>query len=275
MSNLKVGLQLYSIRDKMEQDMESALKKVKEIGYDYVEMAGYFGKSAEEIRALLDKYGLKCISVHQSLDFYQEKGVEGCEFIKTLGAEYTAIPWYDKNELYSDLDNIMDLFSKMGKFLKENGLKLIYHNHDFEFVKIGDELVIDKIYSTVSDEYLNPEFDTCWVKYSGYEPTEYLDKYKGRINVVHIKDFWCEKFGAGPVYALIDKDGNAVKSDNKEENKFEFRPVGSGLQDVKAVVEASEAAGAKYIIVEQDAWYDNDSMELAAKSREYLKSIGY
>ena len=80
------------------------LKKVKEIGYDYVEMAGYFGKSAEEIRAILDKYDLKCISVHQGLDFYDEKGVEGAEFVKTLGAEFSVVPWYNKEELYTNME---------------------------------------------------------------------------------------------------------------------------------------------------------------------------
>ena len=83
MSKVKVVLQLFSKRDYMEKDMDAALKKVKVLGYDYVELAGYFGKSAEEIRAILDKYDLKCISVHQGLDFYDEKGVEGAEFVKT------------------------------------------------------------------------------------------------------------------------------------------------------------------------------------------------
>ncbi|MBQ3038769.1 MAG: sugar phosphate isomerase/epimerase, partial [Clostridia bacterium] len=77
------------------------------------------------------------------------------------------------------------------------------------------------------------------------------------------------------VYALIDENGNEIKNDNKEDNKFEFRPVGYGLQDVKAIVEASIKAGAGYLIVEQDNSYDNDSLENAKKSRDYLKSIGY
>ena len=73
----------------------------------------------------------------------------------------------------------------------------------------------------------------------------------------------------------IDKDGNPVQPESKAERGFEFRPVGSGIQDVKAIMEASEKAGAEYVIVEQDEWYDNDSLECAAKSRAYLKSIGY
>lgn len=274
MSNLKVGLQLYSIRDKMESDMEAALRTVKEIGYDYVEFAGYFGKSAEQIRALLDKYGLKCVCVHQSLDFYEEKGVDGADYVKALGAEYTAIPWYQKEELYENLDSILEKFGNMGKFLLDNQLKLLYHNHDFEYVKSGEELIIDKMYSTVDSKYLNPEFDTCWIKYAGYEPTEYLNAYAGRIDIVHIKDFYAEKMGGGPVYALIDKDGKEIKND-KEENKFRFKPVGEGIQDVPAIIDASIKAGAQYIIVEQDQWYDEDSIECARRSREYLKKLGY
>ena len=274
MGNLKVGLQLYSIRDKMEADMDAALRAVKEIGYDYVEFAGYFDKSAEEIRAMLDKYGLKCISVHQAISFYEEKGVEGAEYVKTLGAKYSTIPWYQKELLYANLDPILEKFGDMGKFRLDNGLKLLYHNHDFEFVKTGDELVIDKMYTTVDKKYLNPEFDTCWVKYAGYEPCEYLDKYSGRIDIVHIKDFYAERMGGGPVYALIDKDGKEIKND-REANKFRFKPVGEGIQDVPAILEASVKAGAEYVIVEQDQWYDEDSIECARRSRAYLKSIGY
>ncbi len=275
MSNLKIGLQLYSVRDKMEKDMSATLKAVKEFGYDYVEMAGYFDKSAEEISAMLKEYDLKCISVHQSLDFYSEKGSAGIDFVKALGAEYSAIPWYEANEFKNNFAATMELFGNMGKTLKEGGLKLLYHNHDFEFTEKDGELIIDKIYSTVSPEYLNPEFDTCWVKYAGYCPCEYLDKYKGRIEVVHIKDFWAKKLAAGPVYALIDSDGKEIKVELSGERDFEFRPVGSGMQDVKAIMEASEKAGASYVIVEQDNWYEADSLECAKKSREYLKSIGY
>lgn len=275
MSNLKIGLQLYSVRDKMENDLSATLKKVKQIGYDYVEFAGYFGKSAAELRGLLDQYSLKCISVHQGLNFYLEKGTDGIEYVKALGAEYSAIPWYDAKKLKGDFVNTVELFTKMGKLLYDGGLKMLYHNHDFEFDKIDGELIIDKIYSTVPAEYLNPEFDTCWIKYAGYEPTEYLDIYKGRINIVHIKDFWAEKMAAGPAYSLIDSDGKEIKTESKKERSFEFRPVGSGILDVKLIMEASEKAGAQYVIVEQDDWYDNDSLECAKKSRNYLKSIGF
>ena len=72
MKKFRIGLQLYSIRDAMEKDMDAALKAVKEMGYDCVEFAGYFGKSAEEVKALLDKYGLECVSVHQAPQLFKD-----------------------------------------------------------------------------------------------------------------------------------------------------------------------------------------------------------
>ncbi|MBQ7039922.1 MAG: sugar phosphate isomerase/epimerase [Clostridia bacterium] len=278
MANLKVGIQLYSLRDKMEADMYGTLKAVKEMGYDCVEFAGYFGKSAEEIRGMLDELGLECISVHQTIDWYEKDGVDAVNYVKALGAKYSAIPWYKVEEYHENWDATIEKFSKVGKLLAENGLYRLYNNHDFDFQKINGELIIDKLYSEVSSDYLNPEFDTCWVKYAGYSPEEYLDKYAGRINVVHIKDFWAKKLANGPVYALIDSKGEVDDEEKKEETterEFEFRPVGSGIQDVKSIVEASIKAGAGYIIVEQDQWYEGDNLADAKKSREYLKSIGY
>ena len=87
MSNIKIGLQLYSVRDKMQESVEDTLRAVKEMGYDYVEFAGYFDHTAEELAALLEKYDLKCLSVHQVIDFYLEGGMEAVKFIKTLGAK--------------------------------------------------------------------------------------------------------------------------------------------------------------------------------------------
>ena len=275
MAELKIGLQLYSVRDKMMENMEETLKKVKEIGYDYVEFAGYFDKSAEEIRALLDKYGLECISVHQGLEFYTQKGVEACEFIKKLGAKYSAIPWYELKNFNENWNETVELFSKTGKLLKDNGLEMLYHNHDFEFQKINGKCILDKIYSEVPSQYLNPEFDVCWIKYAGYDPCEYIKNYADRINVVHFKDFKCKQLASGPAYALIDENGNEIPKDHKQDNEFRFQPVGYGMQNMKEIIDATIAAGVEYAIVEQDNSNELYSLEAAKLSREFLKSLGY
>jgi sugar phosphate isomerase/epimerase len=276
MKKFKVGLQLYSVRDQMEKDMEGTLKAVKEMGYDYVEFAGYFGKSAEEIRALLDKYSLTCISVHQGLDFYEEGGQSAAEYIKTLGAKYSAIPWYQAEKLAGspEWEETKALFNRCGELLKKNGIQMLYHNHDFEFVKVDGKYKHDYLMEEIARDLLKPEFDTCWVRYAGEDPCKYLDLYAGDVDVLHLKDFTCKKLANGPAYALIDAEGNPIKAASKEENEFRFRPVGQGMQDFPAILAAAEKAGTEYIIVEQDQTYELPSLEAVRESREYLKTLG-
>ena len=274
MKKFKVGVQLYGVRDAMKEDMDATLKAIKEMGYDYVEFAGYFGKTAEEVKAILDKYGLECISVHQGPELFWEQGQEAIDFLKVIGAKYCAIPWYSVEEFINNWDETMDKFTKLGKQLKENGIQLMYHNHDFEFKKINGETILDKMYATIPNDILKPQFDTCWVHYAGNNPAEYLKKYIGKIEVVHLKDFVCEKLGGGPVYGLIGTDGNEEKAQEKGDTGFKFTPVGYGVQDCPAILASAEEAGVDFVIVEQDESVDRDPMEAAKMSREYLKTLG-
>ena len=276
MKKFKVGLQLYSVRDRMAEDMEGTLRAVKEMGYDYVEMAGYFGKSAEEIRALLDKCGLTCISVHQTPDFYETKGQEGVDFIKTLGAEFSAIPWYDKAKLPGSpvWEETKAHFVRVGELLKRNGVDMYYHNHDFEFEMVGDRCKYDIMMEEISRDIFKPEFDVCWVRYAGEDPCKYIRAFAGNVRILHLKDFTCKKLAAGPAYALIDADGNPIAPVSKEDNAFRFAPLGQGMQDFSAILAAAEEAGTEYVIVEQDETYELPSLEAARQSRDYLRALG-
>ncbi|MBQ3125177.1 MAG: sugar phosphate isomerase/epimerase [Clostridia bacterium] len=274
MKKFKVGIQLYSLRDAMEKDMDATLKAVKEMGYDYVEFAGYFGKSAEEVRAMLDKYGLECISVHQAIGLFEEEGKAAVDYLNTIGAKYCAIPWYEADKYYNNWDETVKKFAAVSELLKKGNIQLMYHNHDFEFGKIDGEYILDKLYSTLPSDVLMPQLDTCWVHYAGVNPAEYVRKYSGRMKVLHLKDFVCEKLGGGPVYALIDEDGNEMKPQSRDESGFKFVPVGSGIQDWESILSAAEDAGIDYVIVEQDMSVDRDPIEAAKMSRDYLKSLG-
>ena len=271
MKQFEVGLQLYSVRDQMEKDMEGTLKAVKEMGYDYVETAGYFGKSAEEIRALLDKYGLTCISVHQTLDFYETKGQAGVDFIKTLGAEFSAIPWYDKSKLPGSpvWEETKALFVRSGELLKKNGIDMCYHNHDFEFETVDGKYKYDIMMEEISREIFKPEFDTCWVRYAGEDPCKYIRSFAGNVRILHLKDFTCKGAVKGAVYELIE-NGKVTKS--REENLFLFKPVGQGVVNFDNVLSAAEDAGIEYLIVEQDRTYDTPALEAVKQSREFLKN---
>ena len=126
------------------------------------------------------------------------------------------------------------------------------------------------MYENVPADLLQTELDQCWLKYAGYDPVEYLQKYSGRSPVVHLKDFYVQGKQEGDPYALIGLEEEEKKADTA----FEFRPLGHGLQDIPSIIAAAEAAGSKWLVVEQD----NPSMgktpfESVQMSMEYLDSL--
>ncbi|MDD5603068.1 MAG: TIM barrel protein [Eubacteriales bacterium] len=276
MKKFIVGLQLYSIREDMEKDMAAALGKVREIGYEYVEFAGYFGHSAEDVKKMLDDNGLKCISVHQKHDVFLKEPAAAISHLRTIGASYCAVPWMgkDKHKGSADFEGTVKEFIQAGKALKDAGIQLLYHNHDFEFERYDGKFLLDWLYESVPADLLKTQIDTCWVRYAGYDPAAYLRKYVGRSPVVHLKDFVCEKFNMGAAYALIDSSGKEGKPADRNAAGFKFMPLGMGMQDFNSILEAAEYAGADIVIVEQDASTDRPPMEAAKISREYLRGSG-
>lgn len=275
MKKFNVGIQLYGVRDAMANDFEGTLKALADMGYEYVEFAGYYGKSGEEIKAILDKFGLKCVSVHQGIDFYDENPDEKIAFLKAFGVKYSVIPWYGKEKLAGSDEwaTTVKKFNEVADLLAKNGMKLGYHNHDFEFDKVDGKYIHDYIFDAVPADKIEPELDTCWVHYAGIRPEDKIREFAGRVTIVHLKDFVCKNLGGGPVYDLIDTDGNAMKKPSREDNGFEFRPCGMGLQNFAEILKACEESGTETVIVEQDKTYGGMSeLEAAKIAREYLKN---
>ncbi len=274
MKKMKVGIQLYSVREALGQDFVGTLRRVKEIGYDYVEFAGnYGGYTGKELKAILDEIGLTCLSVHQGTDMFLNDGQKAFDFMKDSGVRYIVIPWYDVKRLSDDAEweNTKAIFRKVSDMAKENGMELLYHNHDFEFTKLETgEYVYDRIFRELKG-CINPQPDTCWLNYGGVNPAEYIRKYGDRIKVVHLKDFVCTKLAAGPVYALIDGNGNEMKKPTKEENGFKLVPLGAGRNDFREILTACDEIDADYVIVEQDNFTGIGPMDAMAQSRAYLK----
>ena len=277
MSRFKFGIQLYSLRDEMAKDMDSTLKAVAQMGYDCVEFAGYFDHTAEEVKAMCEKYGLEAVSVHQAHQVFLDNPDESVAYLKTLGVKYCAIPHVSPERWKNEYDVLIDEIKKVGKLLKDNGIQLMYHNHDFELlIKHGDKFVLDALYEDVSSDLLLPQLDECWVHYAGQDPVAYLKKYGDIEEVLHMKDFECKNLGAGPVYDLIDEKGK-VSGDrkDKESDGFEFRPVGYGRQNVAEILKAAEDTKVQYVIVEQDQHPERGCMEDAKMSLDYMKALGY
>ena len=272
MTKLPIAIQLYSVRDDMAADFEGTLKKIKALGYDGVEFAGLFGRKPEYIRELLKEIGLEPVSAHVS---YNEmmSDIEGVmSAYETIGVKYIAIP-YMTEEFRPNapkFDEAIEGMKLLGKAANAHGLTLLYHNHDFEFVKIGDEYGIDVMYERVPADLLKTELDTCWVNVAGENPAAFVLKYSGRAPVVHLKDFYMPAKKPEKMYALIGIDDGEAEQKN-EADSFGFRPVGYGAQDIPAIIAASEKAGAKWLVVEQDdPSMGKTPMECAQMSIEYL-----
>ena len=272
---LPVALQIYSVRDDFAKDMEGTLKAVKEMGYDGVEFTTIPAEKSDYVKKLCEDIGLVPVSAHVQLGAMIEKPYETLAIYKNIGCHYVAVPWVDdarrpgSDNFYKSIGEI----AKVGMCARQMDMQLLYHNHDFEFKKLGDQYGLDVMYDAIPAELLKTELDMCWVNVGGEEPSAFLRKYTGRAPVVHIKDFNMTGKLPKHLYALIGvPETEAVE----EESTFEFRPIGSGMQNIPSILDACIDAGAEWVVVEQD----NPSMgltalECAKKSREYLRSLGW
>ena len=227
---------------------------------------------------------------------FQKLGVNQQNVMKVVDAQIASLPKVSGGEPYLSgeanaiLQKAIDYSSKMGdqyvslepiilalftekstasQILKDAGMTLLYHNHDFEFTKLEDgQYGLDYLYANVPADLLQTELDECWVKYSGEDPVAYLKKYAGRSPLVHIKDFYAEGKQEGDPYALIGLN----EGEQKKAGTFEFRPLGEGLQDIPAIIKAAEESGSKWLIVEQDdPSMGKTPMECVTMSINYLK----
>ncbi len=277
MKKLPVAVQLYSVRDELEKDFFGVLERVKVMGFDGVEFAGYYGNSAAEIRKRLDRLGLSAVSAHVPFDAMMEDVPGTLEFHRELGTPYLAVPYLDDARRPGGprWSETVALIRELGEACHRSGIQLLYHNHDFEFVKIDGVYGLDALYAAVPMPYLATELDTCWVRVSGVDPAAYLRKYAGRSPVVHLKDFISGGKSAGkPLYALIDKTGADRPAETVDKSSFDFRPLGMGMQDIPAILAAAEDAGTEWVVVEQDRSTDRPSMEAIDLSRKYLATLG-
>lgn len=274
--SLPVALQLYSVRNEMEKDFEGTVKKVAELGYQGVEFAGLFGHTAEQVREICAAAGVEPVSAHVPLDEMLADCKGTLAKYKEIGCRYIVVPYLpeERRPGFADFEKTLAEMAEIGALCKEFGLKLLYHNHDFEFVKLGDKYGLDVMYDTVDADLLATELDTCWVNVGGEDPAAYVLKYSGRAPVVHLKDFVMQgKEKPQKLYALIGIDDDEEQA---AEEAFSFKPVGSGVQDMPAILDASEKAGAEWVVVEQDQPdAGHTELECAQLSRSFLRKLGW
>lgn len=254
----KIGLQLYTLRNEMGNDAKGTLAKVAAQGYKIVETFGYgggkwFGMNARELLFTLKANGLSTPSGHTFpasiflQSGWEEKWKPAVVDAKSIGQEFIVIPWLEE-QYRKDPDNykkISAALNKAGEVCKKNGLKLAYHNHDFEFDTVNGKSGFDVLLKETDPRLVFFEMDIYWVSKTGRDPLALFAKHPGRFAMWHVKDM-----------------------DNTP--KKNFTEVGSGVINYKKIFSHAKQSGMKYFFVEQDMC-PGAPLDSTAKSIAYLK----
>ncbi|AVR44199.1 sugar phosphate isomerase [Christiangramia fulva] len=256
------GLALYTVRDAMADNPKETLKKVADMGYKYIEAAGYengkfYGMEPKEFKKYLDELGLIPLSTHQG-SVTLENADKMMQDVKDAGFEYFVLPvppmgyfTYDQEKqsmgMKDDVKTLTNIFNTLGKKAEAKGLKLLYHNHNFEFKENENGIkAYDYFLKNTDPKYVNFQMDLYWITKAGEDPVAYFKKYPGRFKLWHVKD--------------MDDQGR-------------FAPVGTGTIDFKRIFNNKDLAGMQHYLVEQDKTFNHTPLEAAKISHENLKAI--
>lgn len=247
----KIALQMYTLRDPAKKDLADTLKKVRAMGWEYVQWSGMPNLTAEQIRAELDKAGLKAIAAHTGMEPFETDFDTNVQFWKTVGLKELA-PGGMMNDCKATLEAWLKgakRLDELGAKLRAVGMRLSYHNHSWEFEKFpGDPRAkLDILYEATKPENLNAELDLAWVFNAKVDPAAYIRKYAGRCPTLHIKDI------------IPAPDGK----------KAQFKPLGQGALNWKEIFAAAKEAGTEWYIYEQDGG-EGSPFDYTQASYEFL-----
>jgi sugar phosphate isomerase/epimerase len=211
----------------MERDVAATLARVAEIGYEEVEFAGYFGHSPSEIRRFLADAGLRAPSAHVALDLIEEAWPATLEAAAVIGHEYVVLKKIPES-MRASLDDWRETAERLTQAAGEaraTGLQFAYHNHDFEFREMEGRTPLDVFLETADPDLVQIELDLFWIIHASGDPIAFIDRWPGRIPLVHVKG----RTG----------DGRMTE-------------VGSGVIDWAEIFGHRERAGIRHYFVEHD-----------------------
>jgi sugar phosphate isomerase/epimerase len=262
-----IGFQLYSVRDVIEQDLRGTLQRLAEIGYQEVEsypgkQGHYFGMEPNEFSSMLQGMGMNLVSSHfgsgsptgQAESWRQATMLHGFEELAGKAAEagqayLTCSSLHqDLRRTPDDLKRTADLFNQTGEICRRNGLQFAYHNHAFEFERVGDFMTYDFLLENTDAELVKYELDIFWVVAGGHDPIAYFNKYPDRFPLGHVKDMSRE-----------DPKMNAV--------------IGAGSIDYSTILQAAQERGMEHFFVEHENNYVESSLETMRLNYNYLSSL--
>ncbi len=253
-----LAVQLWSFRNDFKKDVPGTLKRVRQLGFTHVELAGYYGMTAQQFRAELDKADLKAISMHIEYKVARDKIDEVIRDAKVLGVQDVGVPWIKSPFTKADCLQAIQVFNQAGQKLAENGLRFFYHIHGYEFVpnEGGQGTLFDLLMEKTDPRYVFMQLDTYHVAFPGQDPVKLLQKYPGRFASLHLKD--------------IRKDVAGENSGAFKEK--DARPMGQGKIDWPEVLKAAHKQGVKWYIIEDET---TAVWQAIAESLKYLQTVKY
>lgn len=243
-----VAVQMFTLREEAENDFAGTLKKVAEIGFDGVEFAGYGGLATKEVKSLLDQYGLQAAASHVPLDQLENSLDRVIQDQKVLGSKYIVCPFIlPEQRTEEGYKTLISFLEQTGELCRNEGITLCYHNHAFELDRLSDgRTALETIFDDTSADNVQTELDVYWLKKAGEHPVEWIERYKNRAPLVHLKDM------------------------TLDDEQF-FAELGTGGIDVDAILKLENEIGVQWWVVEQDKTRRTpfESIEI---SLNYLKS---
>ncbi|CAM3386499.1 sugar phosphate isomerase/epimerase family protein [Rhodothermus bifroesti] len=191
----RIGLQLYTVRTLMEQDVPRTLEQVAQLGYREVEFAGYYNYTPQELRQMLDQLELSAPATHVPFQMLEENLSALLEAAHTLGHRYVIVPWLppEQRQTIDDYRRWAERFNRWGEACKAANVQFAYHNHDFEFARIGDQVPYDVLLAETDPELVKMELDLYWITYAGFDPLVYFQQHPGRFPLCHVKDMTADR----------------------------------------------------------------------------------
>lgn len=249
-----IGLQLYTLRDVIMNDVKGTLDKVASWGYTEVETYGYgdgklFGMPVAEFGAHLKGIGVQVVSGHYGIDLLSNNWDKACADAQSMGQKYVVVPWLDQ-KYYSSLDELKrtcQAINSAALVAKKYKLRMGYHNHAFEFEPVEGKVMFDVMLDELDPKLVAIEMDLYWMVNANQDPFKYFEEYPGRFELWHVKD--------------MDKN-------NRENNA----DVGTGSIDFTKLFKSAKKSGMKKFFVEQET-YPSNPMQSVENSIKYLKTI--
>ncbi|GAB3774947.1 sugar phosphate isomerase/epimerase [Spirosoma horti] len=250
------GIVSYTLRDSFGKDVPGTLDKIKAWGITDIEFSSLFGKTAPELRALLDQRGLKCSSYGVSYDAIDKKPDSILQNAQALGVQYIrigSIPHKTAATLEM-MQKAAEVFNRFGKKAHEKGIMFCYHNHGFEFQPYENGTLFDYLVKETNPEYVGYEMDVTWTYLPGQDPAALLTKYPKRFRLIHLKD--------------VDK--SVARSDKGSMANEQSVVLGTGQIDWPAVLKAARKSSIAHFYIEDES---KAAEQQVPQSLAYLKSL--